>query len=149
MMNQAQHLTESGFSVIPIKSDGSKGPAVGWKPYQQRIAKPEELKQWFRNGYGIGIVAGKVSGNLEVIDFDDPAAFERWERLVAELGGVDLLKMLVIVETPTGGFHVYYRCSDGVEGNQKLAQRIDRSLLFEASGSRLEKRVKSGVFRTG
>jgi len=29
------------------------------------------------------------------------------------------------VETPTGGFHIYYRCSDGVEGNQKLAQRKD------------------------
>jgi len=81
------------------------------------------VKRWSRNGYGTGIVAGKVSGNLEVIDFDDPAAFELWKRLVGELGGADLLKMLVIVETPTGGFHVYYRCSDGVEGNQKLAQR--------------------------
>jgi len=123
VIEQARQLTKSGFSVIPIKSDGSKAPAVLWKPYQQRIAKPEELKQWFRNGYGIGIVAGKVSGNLEVIDFDDPAAFEPWKRLVGELGGTELVKMLVIVETPRGGFHVYYRCADGVERNQKLAQR--------------------------
>jgi len=124
MMDQAHHLTESGFSVIPIKSDGSKAPAVSsWKPYQSQIATPGEVKRWSRNGYGIGIVAGKVSGNLEVIDFDDPAAFECWKKLVGELGGVDLLKMLVIVKTPTDGFHVYYRCSDGVEGNQKLAQR--------------------------
>ena len=74
----AHRLTETGFSVIPIKSDGSKAPAVAWKPYQQRIAKPEKLNQWSSNGYGIGIVAGKVSSNLEIIDFDDPAAFERW-----------------------------------------------------------------------
>jgi len=67
--------------------------------------------------------SGQVSGNLEVIDFDAQALFEPWERLVKELSGTDLLSKLVIVETPTGGFHVYYRCSDGVEGNQKLAQR--------------------------
>jgi len=138
MMDQAHHLTESGFSVIPIKYDGSKAPAVLWKPYQQRIATPKELKQWSGNGYGIGIVAGKVSGNLEVIDFDDPAAFECWKTLVAELVGADLLKMLVIVGTPTGGVHVYYRCSDGVEGNQKLAQRKDSNgklrVLIETRG---------------
>ena len=122
MMDQAHHLTESGFSVIPIKSDGSKAPAVAWKPYQSQIAPPEELKRWSLNGYGIGIVAGKVSGNLEIIDFDDPAAFKRWKTLVGKLGGADLLEMLPIVRTPNG-FHVYYRCSGGVEGSQKLAQR--------------------------
>jgi len=139
LLEQAQQLAASGLSVVPIKSDGSKSPAVSsWKPYQSQIATPRELKRWSRNGYGIGIVAGKVSGNLEVIDFDDPAAFECWKRLVGELGGVDLFKRLAIVKTPTGGFHLYYRCKDGVEGNQKLAQRKDSNgklkVLIETRG---------------
>jgi len=135
----AHGLRESGISVIPIKSDGTKSPAVSsWKPYQSQIATPEELKGWFQNGNGIGIIGGKVSGNLEILDFDDPDAFSEWWGLVEKLGGVDLLKRLVLVETPNGGFHLYYRCQDGVEGNKKLAQSKDSDgklkVLIETRG---------------
>jgi len=135
----ALSLRESGLSVIPIRSDGKKSPAVlSWKPYQSQIATPEELKGWFQNGHGIGIIGGEVSGSLEILDFDDPDAFREWRGLVERLGGDDLLKRLVFVETPSGGFHLYYRCQDGVEGNQKLAQSKDsdgkRKVLIETRG---------------
>ena len=125
LLHQARQLAESKLSIIPIRADGSKAPALsGWKSYQSKIAAPKTLDKWFANGNrGIAIVCGQVSGNMEVIDFDDPTLFEPWKRLLKEQGGADLLKKLVIVETPTGGYHVYYRCSDGIEGNQKLAQR--------------------------
>ena len=97
---------------------------MGWNPYQKHIATPEELEGLFsQNGYGIGIVAGKVSGNLEVLDFDEPTVFEPWEELVKALGGAELLNKLSIVGTPTRGYHVSYCCPDGIERNQKLAQR--------------------------
>jgi len=140
VLHQARQLTESKLSIIPIRDDGTKAPALSsWKHYQTKIAAPKTLNKWFANGNGgVAVICGQVSGNLEVIDFDDPAAFERWKRLVGELGGADLLKMLVIVETPTGGFHVYYRCSDGVEGNKKLAQGKDSGgklkVLIETRG---------------
>jgi len=127
LLHQARQLAESKLSIIPIRANGSKAPALSrWKSYQSKIAAPKTLDEWFANGdRGIAIVCGQVSGNLEVIDFDDPTLFEHWKRLLKEQGEADLLKKLVSVETPTGGYHVYYRCSDGIEGNQKLAQRKD------------------------
>ncbi len=29
----------------------------------------------------------------------------------------------MIIRTPSGGYHWLYRCPEGIEGNQKLAQR--------------------------
>jgi len=112
LLEQAQRFTASGVSVIPIKSDGSKSPAVLWKRYQSQIATPEELQGWFQNGHGIGIIGGKVSEKLEIMDFDDPDSFKEWCALVKKLGGDDLLKRLVLVKTPSGGFHLYYRCKE-------------------------------------
>ena len=140
LLHQARQLAESKLSIIPIRADGSKAPALsGWKSYQSKIAAPKTLDKWFANGNrGIAIICGQVSGNLEVIDFDDPAAFESWKRLVEKQGGSNLIRKLVIAETPRGGYHVYYRCSDGVEGNQKLAQRTDSNgklkVLIETRG---------------
>ena len=139
LLEQAQRFTASGVSVLPIKSDGSKSPAVSsWKPYQSKIATPEELQGWFQNGHGIGIIGGEVSGNLEILDFDHPDAFEDWCALVKKLGGDALLKRLVMVQTPSAGFHLYYRCQDGVEGNKKLAQSKDSEgklkVLIETRG---------------
>ncbi len=118
----ALRLLASGISLIPVKPDGSKSAAVPWKRYQSQRATAAQIAAWCRKGYGLAVVAGKVSGNLEILDFDDPAAFDNWTALVESLGGEELLKKLPIVMTPSG-FHVYYRCEDVVEGNQKLAQR--------------------------
>ena len=120
----AERYAKSGLSVIPIKPDGSKSPAVAWKPFQTRIADPAELNAWFRNGNGIGIVAGKVSGSLEILDFDNSEIFDHWRNLL-EQTGPGLLARFLIVMTPKG-FHVFYRCPDGVEGNQKLAQKKEQ-----------------------
>ena len=85
---EAERLVKSGLSVIPIRADGSKAPAITWKVFQARIATPEELHRWFRKGNGLAAVAGKVSGNLEILDFDDPNLFDQWESLVEEFSGV-------------------------------------------------------------
>ncbi len=42
----AQEYTRAGLSVIPIKGDGSKEPALlTWKPYQTRTATEQELSE--------------------------------------------------------------------------------------------------------
>ena len=114
----------SGFSIIPIKRDGSKSPSIStWKEYQMRKPTEAEIRDWFDNdfGYGIAIIGGAVSGWLEIFDCDAPELFESWRELVEKLCP-GLLSRLVIVRTPSGGWHVYYRCSH-VEGNLKLARR--------------------------
>jgi putative DNA primase/helicase len=128
----------NGLSIIPIRPDGSKAPAVRWQPYQDVPPTIEEVKVWFNSpyqSYGVGIVAGRASGNLEVLDFDDAQAFTAWQGLIREQH-LALLERLVLIETPSGGAHVLYRC-DLIEGNQKLAQRqIDASIktLIETRG---------------
>jgi len=125
VLRTAVQLTEAGLSVIPIRPDGTKKPATNWKQFQSQIADSHALKRGFCSGSnGIAIVAGAVSGNLEVLDFDDSTCFKPWWELAVEiLGGDESLMKLPMVRTPSGGFHLYYRCKDGVERNQKLALR--------------------------
>ena len=112
-----------GLSVIPIVRGGSKSPAIAsWKRYQQRPPDESELYPWFDNArYGIAILGGAVSGWLEIFDCDAPELFDLWCELVESVCP-GLLARLVIVRTPSGGWHVYYRCK-AVEGNLKLARR--------------------------
>lgn len=117
-------LRESGLSIIPIKTDGSKRPALQtWKPFEDRLPTETELRQWFGNGkkYGLALIGGKVSGNLEILDFDAPEIIAEWRALVEE-AAPGLLARLPQVETPAGGLHVFYRC-ETIQGNQKLAER--------------------------
>lgn len=127
LLEQALHLADNGLSVIPIRCDGNRAPSVLWKRFQSTRATRAELESWFGNGIkqGIGIVTGKISGNLEVLDFDDPELFEPWKELVTEQVGADLVERLVLINTPSGRFHASYRCKEAVEGNLKLAKRLN------------------------
>ncbi len=125
--NCARQLMTNGLSIIPIKSDGSKSPAIStWKEYQSRLPVASELDNWFGNGhnYGIAVICGTVSGGLEIIDFDDPNVFPNWYEVVAQARGEAILGRTLIINTPSDGFHVYYKC-DSIEGNQKLAQQLN------------------------
>lgn len=139
----AQQFRGGGLSVIPIRGDGSKAAAVSWGRYKSAIASPDNLKHWFGNGrgYGIGIVAGRVSGGLEVIDFDDPELFEPWVGIVRKQMP-KLLARLSTVQTPRG-IHVYYRCSE-IEGNLKLASRGPDDPLHSKQKTLIETRGEGG-----
>lgn len=95
----------AGISVVPIRLDGSKASSVVWKSYQTRRATSDEVMRWFDRPQGIGICTGRISGGLEVIDFDDVDCFEPWR---AETRGI--IEKLPTVETGSGGYHVFYRC---------------------------------------
>jgi len=124
ILELANQYAEAGLSVIPIMPDGSKRPACEWSPFQKEIAGPNELQAMFNNGRGIAIVAGRVSGSLEVMDFDAPEAFKQFCQAVKDKDRADLLKQLVAVKTPRG-WHLYYRCEGEIAGNQKLAQTVN------------------------
>ena len=113
---------EAGLSLLPVATDGSKAPALAWKPYQTRQPAPQELHSWCARGWGIGIIGGAVSGNLEILDCDAPELFAPWCDMMEELAP-GLVQRLPLVKTPSNGRHVYYRC-DEIAGNQKLAQRL-------------------------
>ena len=127
----AQQYLRAGLSVLPANVQMKFAALSGWKQYQQRLPTEAEQQAWFSNGHtGVCIVAGKVSGNLEMIDFDlEAELFEHWRSLVATADPY-ILNSVVIEKSQSGGRHIIYRCQTEVSGNMKLTQRK----LFVPSG---------------
>jgi hypothetical protein len=85
ILAEALRLRGGGLSLLPVRRDGSKAPDgkllpldaddpthTTWKPYQERLANNKELEYWFdRHKAGLAIIAGHVSGHVEILDFDD------------------------------------------------------------------------------
>lgn len=128
-------LLSNGISLIPIRDkDEQHGVAKSpygktWKQYQSRIISEGELYKAleFYDTTAIGIVCGKVSGNLEVIDLDEKYMNGISARLMQDLQHLypEIYIRLRIHGTPSKGFHLIYRyeTSGPVEGNMKLAAR--------------------------
>ena len=118
----AEAYRAAGLACLPA-TKAKKRPAIGgWKTWQTRPPTQVEVKAWFSNPHdAICVVSGKVSGNLECMDFDNHGElFGPWmERIDTEL-----LAKLVIEQTPSGGYHVLYRSDGPVDGNLKLARGI-------------------------
>jgi len=120
----ATQYLHAGLSVLPANVQLKFAALSGWKEYQNRLPYDSELQSWFSNGNnGVCIVTGKVSGNLEMIDFDlCGEAFGRWCELIKQTMP-DISPLLVIEKSQSGGMHVIYRCETEISGNMKLAQR--------------------------
>jgi replicative DNA helicase len=135
---KAKQYLRAQLSVIPTTE--TKSPAITtWKPYQSEKIKEEEIEALFSgaNVKGLGIVCGAISGNLEVIDVD--TKHDNTGSLWDELRGLiednlpKLYKSLVIAQTKSGGYHIYYRCSS-IAGNLKLSNKANRETLIETRG---------------
>lgn len=111
----------AALAVLPARR-AEKRPAVGaWRQYRDRAPTEAEVQAWFANDHdALCILCGKVSDNTEIIDFDAGGElYQRWwQRIPA-----DLRNRLVVERTPSGGYHVDYRCEAEICGNLKLAQR--------------------------
>lgn len=133
---QVEWLHKNNISLIPVrdKNEGeylAKTPYRGWKKYQLEIidlptlfAQMDEHKT-----NAVAILAGAVSGGLEIIDIDvkykpgiDAVIFSDLQSLYP-----DLFKRLRIHKTPSGGYHILYRTTPPagtpLPGNKKLAGR--------------------------
>jgi hypothetical protein len=136
----ARAYIAAGISVVPIKLDGSKAPAVpSWKAYQKRLPTAAECACWFERAdpFGLAVIGGAVSGGLEILDFDEDAEhiFPAW-RAEVEKAHPGLYERLRIISTPRAGFHVLYRCpQEDIPGNTKLAyDPAAKAVLIETRG---------------
>jgi hypothetical protein len=135
----ARLYAKHGVSTIPIRADGTKAPdgrvlpfvvelgTHSWVPFQKERADDAQLIAWFGNcePRGLAVVAGAVSGNLLVPDFERVDLFETWRESVTPLlaeAGIDFADFPV-VETPRPGRHVWLRTVEPPPGNEKLAER--------------------------
>lgn len=130
----------AGLAPIPCHAR-EKRPLVEWQRFQTTPPSEAETREHFgKGGAAIGLVCGKVSGGLELLDFDcSGEAFEAWKELV-EGAAPGLTAETVIERSQRGGIHVVFRCLEvETPGNAKLAQRDDGSgkpkCLIETRGS--------------
>jgi hypothetical protein len=135
----------AGCSVIPIRVDGSKKPAIEWKRYQSERATREQITRWWTSNpeYGIAVICGAVSGGLELCELEARATngesfdkiqeaadleFDNWDEWV--LGHRTYAEF-----TPSGGIHLLYRVNGGlVPGNTKIANNGANECLAETRG---------------
>jgi hypothetical protein len=132
IMQAALAFRDAGVSVVPAAMDGSKAPIGTWKKYQLAMADDEQLAAWFGgNATGLGIVTGKVSGNLEMVELEGRALAEGCLDEIREIainsGLGDLWAIIstgYVEKTPSGGIHFLWRIADEpVPGNTKFARR--------------------------
>lgn len=117
---------ENGVNVLPPKQDGTKAPdgrLIGsdgkWQSLQQRRVTEDEIRGWYSDGRtGVGVVCGAISGGLEMLEFEGRAVDEGLEEqflaaaIATGLGPlVQRISRGYLEMTPSGGYHVYYRCS--------------------------------------
>ena len=131
-----EQYLEQGLSIIPVYDSGEKAkrPAIReWKQYQSTIIRPAELFTIMDqvDTQAVAIIAGAVSGNLEIIDIDvknwygiDATLFQAIQTLYPELWA-----QLRIHRSPSGGYHIIYRISDHEpDGNKKLCHKAGSKL---------------------
>lgn len=123
LLQSAKAYKNKGLSVTA--TDNTKRSIGSWKQYQQNAPTNEQLEAMFAHPkvQGIAVICGAVSGNLEVIDVDCKYGinFDHYVNKILDANR-DLFSRLLIVETKSKGYHIYYRC-EVIEGNQKLSER--------------------------
>lgn len=124
----ARRFEDVGFSIIPIRLDGSKAPAIdAWKEYQIRRAQEAEFRLWFARlqPFGIALIHGAISGNSEAVDVDCGDIFDDFHAQALE--AVPALVNAPLIATPRldGGRQIIYRNVDPPSGNLILARRPD------------------------
>lgn len=128
IIDKAKEYLNLDISVIPAKEDKTPylPPMQGWTQYQSKRLTENEVNTFFSGKKGIAIICGAISGNLEVIDVDTKYDItgSLWEDLskLIEDNLPEIFGSLVIAQTKSGGYHIYYRCSK-ISGSLKLARR--------------------------
>ena len=117
---------ERTMNVPYINSDCQHETGLQFK--SQRPTK-ELMRAWWPSRTGLGIVAGKVSGDVECIDFDCRETYLTFCETARSTGLGELLDRIeagYCDDTP-GGIRWLFRCPGAKrENNQKLARRPKR-----------------------
>ena len=131
----ANYWESQGFSVIPVhyvRKDGSCSCSMGkdctskgkhpapksWKEFQTKKADPNQLKQWFDGQYkdfNLGVVTGKVSGNVFAVDIDIGEGKEGADNFDDLQMANDDLPQTLEQRTGSGGKHLFFKAPDGLE----------------------------------
>lgn len=117
-----QQLRELGLNVIPCR-EKSKLPAISWGEFQTKKYTGNLAKN-------NAVICGVTSGNLVVMDLDDPSlaktVFRDWE---------GVLKSTLVVETGKKGYHIYFRVSGNLPKTSRVNHPDGRHLDIQSQGA--------------
>ena len=140
VVNQAH---DAGLCVVPPAQNGTKKPLPPgrdprWRQYQTQRPELTVLKGWYdpSNGLtGLGIVTGRVSGNVEAMDFDTRSGWEAYQEMADHCGIKPLIDRIWAGygELSPRGAHLIYRCAV-IAGNTKLARDAAGKAFIETRG---------------
>jgi hypothetical protein len=121
-MENIKNLIEKGFSIIPLNPDKSPSQKTWINSQKEPITDLSIFKS-----NNIGLVCGKVSGNILVIDVDckydlTGKLFNDLKELI-ETSKEGLFDKFQINATKKAGFHLIFRTTSDPIGNKKLASR--------------------------
>ena len=133
LVSAARIWFDAGYMVVPTHTDGTKRPFGFWRNYQDVANRPDfdhiaRLIEQSSSG-GIGVITGKASGNVEMIELEGRAADQLGELdSFAEKVGIwpiwERMRKGCVERSPSGGIHFFLRISDAdVDGNTPLAER--------------------------
>ena len=96
----ARELLHAGLVVVPCGRASGKVPLIPWcgLTHAALADRLPELIERYADA-NVGVICGP--SGLVVVDIDEPGLLER---MLQRFGETPL-----IVETPSGGFHAYYR----------------------------------------
>ena len=115
-----EKLKEMGFNLIPLKPK-SKEPIGGlnWKQYQE-----EKYNGSYPDSCNIGVVCGRSSGNIFVVDLDDESLYDDYPQEI---------KNTFTVKTGKG-YHLYYHFHGFPPPNKKLDDKRGRHIDIKSQG---------------
>jgi len=113
-------LKEMGFNLIPLKGK-SKEPIGGlnWKQFQE-----EKYNGSYPDSCNIGVVCGRSSGNVFVVDLDDTSLYDDYPQEI---------KNTFTVKTGKG-YHLYYHFHGFPPPNKKLDDKRGRHIDIKSQG---------------
>lgn len=123
----AKLYLENGLNVIPIVFRDKKPALESWKEYQTKRVSEKEVEEWFNDNteHNIGIICGKVSGNLAVMDFDDWELYTKW---IEYLDNYPKLKDIILNTWIVGtgkGAHIYLRVDKVYHNAVRVVSKVD------------------------
>jgi hypothetical protein len=124
----AHYYSDSlNISVLPVQKNKTPNLA-GWGKYMKELPGTDVINNSFykNNSAGLGIICGKISGNIECLDEDSKydvtgSMHEKFMQMLTD-NAPELLNKLIIEKSINGGYHYIYKCKE-LCGNVKLASR--------------------------
>lgn len=129
----AYKFVEIGVNPLPSTISLKRPKLPGWKIYQERIITKEEIENYFNSEVNaIGVVTGKVSGNLEIMDFDNK--FGNIDDVFNEFITIpevkEIIDRCIVEKSQSGGYHLIYRAEE-IGANQSLASLMNQEKIPE------------------